>query len=182
MLKNFVEKFIVVSLIMLVYFVLISGTWTQTLAQGITNSERESITRQIFLNTKANVSLGKGGVIFPDPAINASVTITRIPPNAPYNKQIEFSHRWLQVYLNFPGKHEIIKGIGNTHIYFDLTKADRFSWDEGVLNIYYLDPVGNDWVTCPSVLVESRFAPYGRLVCEAENLGLFGLGLDGMEE
>jgi hypothetical protein len=182
MLKNFVEKFIVFSLIMFVYFVLIAGTWTQTFAQEINEGERESVTRQIFVNTKANVSLGRGGVIFPDPAFNASVTVNRIQPNPPYTKEIEFSRRWLQVYLNFPGKQEVIQGIGKTYIYFDLTRADRFSWDEGVLNIYYLDPVENDWVTCPSMFVENKYAPYGRLVCETKNLGLFGIGMDVEEE
>jgi hypothetical protein len=182
MLKNILEKFIAFSLIMFVYSVLIVGTWTQTFAQEINVGEKESVIRQVFMNTKANVSLGKGGVIFLKPAFDASVTLTRIPPNAPYNKEIEFSNRWLQVYLNFPDKQEIITGIGKTYVYFDLTRADRFSWDEGVLNIYYLDPVENDWVICPSVFVESKFAPYGRLMCETDNLGIFGVGMDVVEE
>ena len=156
--------FLVIPIILFVVTGVTAVDWTQTFAQSINDDERETVTRRIFVNTKANVSLGKGGVIFPKPAFDTSVTITRIPPNAPYTKEIEFSHRWLQVYPDFPDKQEIVNGVGKTYIYFDLTRTDRFSWDEGVLNIYYLDPVENDWVTCPSMLVENKFAPYGQLV------------------
>ena len=49
--------FLVIPIILFVVTGVTAVDWTQTFAQSINDHERETVTRRIFVNTKANVSL-----------------------------------------------------------------------------------------------------------------------------
>lgn len=127
----------------------------------------------------ADVHLGKAGVFMVSSSYNAQATINRFDPDKTYPAEdLEFFDRWLDfgIYDYFGNPYQGLWGFN--YAYFNLKYHTRKLWDAGELNIYRWDEDFEEWVECPSFLVEMKNLPHGRVTCIMTTFGLYGIAVE----
>jgi hypothetical protein len=150
-------------------------SWETALAEEDVSTAYYPLTYQ----EPADVFLGKAGVFMVSSSYNAIATINRFDPDYTHpSDELEFHDRWLGFgiydYLGNP-----YLGLwGFNYAYFNLKYNTRRLWDEGELSIYRWDDDTNDWIKCPSYLVERKSLPHGRVTCIMTTFGLYGIAVE----
>lgn len=152
--------------------VLVVGKWDSVFAE----EEVSTAYYPLYYQEQADIFLGKAGVFMVSSSYNATATINRFEPHNTYPADdLEFYDRWLDFGIyNYYGNPYL--GLwGFNYAYFNLKYRTRRLWDEGELNIYRWDVNKNDWVKCPTFLVEMKNLPHGRVTCIMTDFGLYGI-------
>lgn len=148
---------------------------------GTAYAEEDVSTAYYYLTYQepADVFLGKAGVFMVSSSYNAQATINRFVPDNTYPAEdLEFFDRWLDFgiydYLGNP-----YQGLyGFNYAYFNLKNRTRKLWDSGELGIYRWDDQADEWIKCPSFLVEMKNLPHGRVTCIMTAFGLYGIAVE----
>ena len=156
--------------------IFVSGLFVSSWVTAFANEEVSTAYYSLTYQEPADVFLGKAGVFMVSSSYNASATINRFVPDNTYPADdLVFYDRWLDfgIYDYFGNPYLGLWGFN--YAYFNLKYHTRRLWDEGELSIYRWDDVTNDWIKCPSYLVEMKNLPHGRVTCIMTTFGLYGI-------
>ncbi len=157
-----------------------SGLLGARVTQGFAMEEFSSANFELAADEPAEVYLGRGGIYMVNSAYNATAVINRIKPNKLIHphQNLEFVDRWIDfsIYDDFGIAYQTLWGLN--YVYFNLTYDHREFWEEGLLSIYYWDPMQLKWIVCPSFLVSDENLPHGRIVCVMQKFGTYGLAMN----
>lgn len=123
--------------------------------------------------------LGKAGVFMPISYFTGTAVVYRLQPTPFYEvRELDFEDRFLDLHIftDMGVPYSILWGVN--YIYFNLTGPQRQAWEEGVLKIYFYNDIEDEWVECPSFLIENKNEKKGRLACIMPGFGLYGLALE----
>jgi hypothetical protein len=97
-------------------------------------------------------------------------------PNYPQDELDFAAAGWIPIfdYLGYP--YTVFYGLN--YVYFELVEETRTDWEEGVLSIYYLNPVSLDWEVCPTFFVDGNGKQKDRVTCVMPGFGLYGLAVE----
>jgi hypothetical protein len=120
--------------------------------------------------------LGKAGIVVTKSYYNAQAMIGRIQPNPDYPADdLDFADRWVDYhifdYFGYP--YTVFYGLN--YVYFELVEETRSDWEEGVLSIYYYNPVSFEWEVCPTFFIDGNKKQKDRVTCVMPGFGLYGL-------
>jgi hypothetical protein len=123
--------------------------------------------------------LGKAGVFMPISYFTGTAVVYRIQQTPFYeDRDLDFVERFLDLHAF------TVKGVpystlwGVNYVYFNLTGPQRQAWEEGILRIYFYNDIEDEWVECPTFLIENKNEKKGRLACIMPGFGLYGLALE----
>lgn len=165
----------------LLAFVMIAGSFQIAIAQRVDDNHIEH---------------GRQGIFIPGGFVEGFVRVEKIHPNNAPWAPVRFVRPLMHVTTNpaalqgdqTAGQSRSIIPTFMTYVFYNISTAERRQWDQGRLNIYYLDRTTDSWQRCNTFLVASKNVPEdnnstdnrtqgGRLACVAPQLSTYGLAV-----
>ena len=129
----------------------------------------------ILYQKKYDNVVGSAGLSMPSSAYNGVLQISREPATHQLKADFtpKFVTRWMEVQVFGMDGDRIKTVFGLNYVYFQSNKVLKRLFDEGNLAIYRYDAREEEWVECPSKLVQKgkKF----RLTCILPTFGIYGL-------
>lgn len=165
--------------VLLTFSILIAGSLFFSNFGSASGNENDS-TAYYYLTYQepADVYLGMAGIFMVNSSYNAVAVINRFIPDYRFPAEdLNFYDRWtlFGVYDYNANPYPM---YGLNYAYFNLKNHTRELWDAGELGIYHWDTAKKRWVVCPTLLVESKNLPHGRVSCVMREFGLYGIATE----
>jgi hypothetical protein len=149
-----------------------SGGGGSTVPSGV-GRRVDSSNKRLAQGKETDLRFGSGGAYFESASQNGYVEITRLTLND--TRRLHFVELGMDVRMYNNNDVEVGDVRGSVYIYFLLNADTRELWRDGDLDVYYYNPSSKAWQVCDATYVNDRNRPYGRLLCEVDEFGIYGL-------
>jgi hypothetical protein len=165
-------KMILILVAFALCFAVVTTNWSPVNAQ----TKITTITKNLTYQKPLDISIGRGGVYFPNSLFTGTAELNRIDPVN--TKKLAFTQRWMDIKLFDVSGKPIRTVKGFAYVYFILNVEDRAAWNKEKLGIYQYNEAKKIWEECDSRLILDKSAPYGRLsFLITDGYGLYGLAV-----
>jgi hypothetical protein len=179
---NTTKRFLMTFLAIWLALATIAGSWSGASAAG--GKGIPSITADLFGGDDTDVYLKRGGVYFQNSAYYGEIDLSRpAARDLPLetfrlrSQNLALHRTFLQFSVNKTSGSKVSRLRGLVYVYFNLSRAERKLWDQGMLAIYTYDAHERQWSECLANRYVTR-SEQGRVACIATLTGLYAMAED----